>query len=103
MNKKIISKKLTPVTIRLTDEQHHGLADICASTGADNAFLVRAAVSALLDYVAANNGHLHLPLDFTTAWTDLDKILQTIETLPNSDSSSNNRSSTDSGNAAKAN
>jgi len=82
MKDKKPQKKLSPVTIRLTDEQHQGLSDICATTGADNAFLVRVAVSGLLDYVAANGGHLHLPLDFTTAWAELHDLLNKLEHQP---------------------
>jgi len=82
MKDKKPQKKLSPVTIRLTDKQHQGLSDICATTGADNAFLVRVAVSGLLDYVKANGGHLHLPLDFTTAWMELHEIIESLEKSP---------------------
>ena len=77
-----MSKKLNAVSIRLTEDQHTGLAKITETTGADTAFLVRTAVNGLLDYIQASGGRLQLPIDFTTAWTELHELIQSLEQTP---------------------
>jgi len=44
--------------------------------------MIRWAVDGLLDYVKAHDGKLHLPLDFTTAWTQLRALVEADEALP---------------------
>ena len=68
-------KKAKAFGLRLTEEQFEALEKIGATTGTDTAFLIRTAIDGLLNYVEASGGKLHLPLDYSTAWTQLADLI----------------------------
>jgi hypothetical protein len=75
----IMRAKTHAMGIRMNSEQHDELCRIAESMSVEPSFLIRTAVEGLLNYVEANDGKITLPIDFTSAFTDIKKLLDIIE------------------------
>ena len=69
--------------VRIDAETHTKLKELADKMGLKLVDLGRIALDGLLDYADANGGRLTLPLDFTTAFTEIQTLLDKIERLQN--------------------
>jgi hypothetical protein len=62
--------KKTTVSVRVSDEQLAQIETLAKQFDLDKGDVMRWAIEALKNYVAANKGRLHLPLDFKEVWRE---------------------------------
>lgn len=68
--------KTTPISVRLEDDQHAFVQALAKKYRVKDADIIRWAVDALQSYVELHGGNLHLPIDFTKFWVEVEKTAQ---------------------------
>jgi len=76
---RFVEKKTVSVSLRLTQSQKEGLAELTGQTKLNQATLIDIAIDGLLEYAKHHKGRLMLPLDFTTVWRELKEIEAVID------------------------
>ncbi len=59
-------------SVRIPKADRDWLVDIAAAYGVDAVVVIRWAIDALRRYVEANNGRVHLPIDFREVWKQIE-------------------------------
>lgn len=68
--------KTSPISVRLEDDQHAFVQALAKKYRVKDADVIRWAVDALQSYVDNHGGNLHLPIDFSKFWLEVEKTAQ---------------------------
>lgn len=74
-----MKQKTRSIGLRLSEAQLNEVNQLAEKIGVESSFLIRTAIDGLLNYVEANDGKITLPIDFTTAFTDIKDLLEQLE------------------------